>query len=278
MTRTWEWGYSNGASEAPYYLVFRCYEFQRTSRGRADLPAPLAQFILPGVQKFSRGTSHRYSEDSTMSENLLQALSTAEEGLDNLSGGSAVDLAQQSYNRLAELGKTFQEDYFGHINSSLGRIELLTTEAAYLGSSKRKYNFNWTLRSTAFNANSATASNIGNAFELYSMPVVGSFANEGTLSQITRMRPPNIWTIQAVGHFGDNWEQNTNFWLGAPKPCVLMQVYHSADNQAYLRDRNGLVIPYSYYLSLNFVELENAMNFENNSILSRSEFFAAISG
>ena len=160
----------------------------------------------------------------------------------------------------------------------MGRIELLTTEAAYLGSSKRKYNFNWTLRSTAFNANSATASNIGNAFELYSMPVVGSFANEGTLSQITRMRPPNIWTIQAVGHFGDNWEQNTNFWLGAPKPCVLMQVYHSADNQAYLRDRNGLVIPYSYYLSLNFVELENAMNFENNSILSRSEFFAAISG
>lgn len=276
MTPTWEWGWRNGESEAPYYLVFRCYEFQRTSQGRADLPAATAQFILPGVQKFSRGTSHRYSEDSTMSENLLQALSTAEEGLDNIGGDNVVDLAHNSYNRLAELGKRFQEDYFGHINSSLGRIELLTTEAAYLGSSKRKYNFNWTLRSTANNANSSTASDIGNAFELYSMPVVGQFASEGTIAQMTRMRPPNIWTIQAVGHFGDNVNRNTAFWLGAPKPCVLMQVYHSADNQSYLRADNGLVIPYSYYLSLNFVELENAMNFDNFSILSRSEFFAQI--
>ena len=114
---------------------------------------------------------------------------------------------------------------------------------------------------------------------MQSMPVVGGFADEGTISQMARMRPPNIWTIEAVGYAGDNPSGNTEFWLGTPKPCVLMQVYHSTDNQAYMRDeRDGRVIPYSYYLSLNFVELENAMNWQNQSILSRSEFYNKLGG
>jgi hypothetical protein len=281
MTWTLDWGYRDGSSEAPYYLVFRCYPFPRTSWGRTHLTNPIGQITLPGVQKFTRGTSHRYSEDSTMSENMLQALATADSSLRDLipADGNVVDLREAVYQKLAESAALFQQDTFGHINSTLGRIELLTTEAAFLGSSKRKYNFNWTLRSTSFTANSATASNIGNVFEMQSMPLVGDFADEGTISQMTRMRPPNIWTIEAVGYAGDNPSGNTEFWLGTPKPCVLMQVYHSTDNQAYMRDdRDGRVIPYSYYLSLNFVELENAMNWQNQAIMSRSEYFNQLGG
>lgn len=275
MTAFWDWGYSNGSSEAPYYLIFRCYPFPRTSRGRTALPSPVAQIILPGVQKSTRGTSHRYSEDSTMSENMLQALSTIGSEFDNIPEGSVSDIRQNSFNVLAGISKRFNEDYFGHINSTLGRIELLTTEAAYLGSNKRKYNFNWTLRSTAWNADSLRAADIGNAFEMYSMPVVGDFTNEGSISQATRMRPPNVWTIEAVGFDGGAWRQNTNFWLGSPKLCVLMQAYHSTDNQAYAVS-GGSTIPYSYYISLNFVELENALNYQNRDILSRSQFFRTI--
>jgi len=281
MTWTLDWGFRDGSSEAPYYLVFRCYPFPRTSWGRTHLPAPIGQITLPGVQKFTRGTSHRYSEDSTMSENMLQALATADPALSNIKlgeGASVADLREAVYRKLAESAALFQQDTFGHINSTLGRIELLTTEAAFLGSSKRKYNFNWTLRSTSPTANSVVASDIGNTFELHSMPVVGDFADEGTLSQMTRMRPPNIWTIEAIGYSGINAEANTELWLGSPKPCILMQVYHSTDNQAYFQETSDRVSPYSYYISLNFVELENALNYQNQAILSRSEYFSTLSG
>ena len=265
------WG--TDTAEAPYYLVFQCYNFPRTSQERARLSDPIARIILPGV-RINRGTAHRYSEDAPMMENMAQALSTIS---DKFKPSELVGIEDtgEMLNKIEEVltkqGSRFQEDAFGQINSTLGRLELLTTEAGYLGSSKRKYNFSWNLKSTANNANSVIASNIANTFERLSMPVVGGFAGEGPISQGTRMRPPAIWTMHAVTENGSGGPDSpvTNMWLGTPKPCVLQTVMHGLDNQSFVNEVGG---PFSYNLILNFVELENVFNY-NGNITSRSEFF-----
>tara|TARA_R110000824_G_scaffold30331_1_gene99951 strand:+ start:2458 stop:3294 length:837 start_codon:yes stop_codon:yes gene_type:complete len=268
-----EWGYNNNTAQAPYYLVFACYPFPRTSRERANLGEPDFSVILPGVA-INRGTSHRYSEDAPMMENMAQALGTVSNAFDvtQLSGiedfGSLMAKVEETF---TELGSRYQEDAFGQITSTMGRLELLTTEAGFLGSSKRKYNFNWNLKTVDDNANTFRANAIANTMEKLSMPVVGGFVSEGNIAQATRMRPPNIWTIQAIDRDG---RDVTSMWLGNPKPCMLMQVLHALDNQSFL-NQNG--VPFSYNLVANFVELENVFNY-NGNITSRSQFFNALGG
>jgi hypothetical protein len=127
------------------------------------------------------------------------------------------------------------------------------------------------LKTVGTNADTFRANQIANTMERLSMPVVGGFAGEGDISQATRMRPPNIWTIQAIDSEG---RDVSSMWLGDPKPCMLMQVLHALDNQSFL-NQNG--VPFSYNLVANFVELENVFNY-NESIVSRSEFFNALGG
>tara|TARA_S200002703_G_C3775366_1_gene238769 strand:+ start:434 stop:1264 length:831 start_codon:yes stop_codon:yes gene_type:complete len=275
MATEFSWGYNNGTSEAPYYLVFSCYSYPRTSKERANLSNPVARIILPGV-KVNRGTAHRYSEDAPMMENLSQALGTIDSKLDpaNLANMDFGELLGAVSETLSGVSERYQGDAFGQISSNLGRLELLTTEAGYLGSSKRKYSFNWNLKSTSREANTFIAKDIGEAFETLSMPVVGGFAGEGNIAQASRMRPPNVWTITAVNEFGGNEAQTTNLWLGTPKICVLMSVLHGLDNQSFVDDVGG---PFSYFLSCNFVELENVFNY-NGFITSRSEFFNQLGG
>ena len=107
---------------------------------------------------------------------------------------------------------------------------------------------------------------------MLSMPVVGGFANEGNIAQASRMRPPNVWTITAVNEFGRNESETTNLWLGTPKICVLTSVLKSVDNQSFIAGEGG---PFSYFLTCNFIELENVFNYEG-SITSRSEFYNAL--
>jgi hypothetical protein len=276
-TEEMSWGYERDGSgnnaQAPYYLLFNCYDYPRTSRERANLGSPRASIILPGVS-VNRGTSHRYSEDAPMMENMAQALGTVSDAFDvtELQGikdfGSLMAKVEDTF---TELGSRYQEDAFGQITSTMGRLELLTTEAGFLGSSKRKYNFNWNLKTVGTNADTFRANQIANTMERLSMPVVGGFAGEGDISQATRMRPPNIWTIQAIDSEG---RDVSSMWLGDPKPCMLMQVLHALDNQSFL-NQNG--VPFSYNLVANFVELENVFNY-NESIVSRSEFFNALGG
>lgn len=270
MATEFSWGYNNGSSEAPYYLIFSCYPYPRTSSARANLSDPVTRIILPGV-KVNRGTAHRYSEDAPMMENLSQALGTIDSNLDpaNLATMDFGQLLEQVGETLTGVSERYQGDAFGQISSNLGRLELLTTEAGYLGSSKRKYSFNWNLKSTSNNANTFIAKDIGEAFETLSMPVVGGFAGEGNIAQASRMRPPNVWTITAVNEFGGNEFETTRLWLGTPKICVLMSVLHGLDNQSFVAGVGG---PFSYFLSCNFVELENVFNY-NGFITSRSEFF-----
>ena len=270
MATEFSWGYNNGSSEAPYYLIFSCYPYPRTSSARANLSNPVTRIILPGV-KVNRGTAHRYSEDAPMMENLSQALGTIDSNLDpaNLATMDFGQLLEQVGETLTGVSERYQGDAFGQISSNLGRLELLTTEAGYLGSSKRKYSFNWNLKSTSNNANTFIAKDIGEAFETLSMPVVGGFAGEGNIAQASRMRPPNVWTITAVNEFGGNEFETTRLWLGTPKICVLMSVLHGLDNQSFVAGVGG---PFSYFLSCNFVELENVFNY-NGFITSRSEFF-----
>ena len=275
MATEFSCGYNDGTSEAPYYLVFSCYSYPRTSRERANLSNPVARIILPGV-KVNRGTAHRYSEDAPMMENLSQALGTIDSKLDpaNLANMDFGELLGAVSETLSGVSERYQGDAFGQISSNLGRLELLTTEAGYLGSSKRKYSFNWNLKSTSREANTFIAKDIGEAFETLSMPVVGGFAGEGNIAQASRMRPPNVWTISAVNEFGGEEAQTTNLWLGTPKICVLMSVLHGLDNQSFVDDVGG---PFSYFLSCHFVELENVFNY-NGSITSRSEFFNQLGG
>lgn len=267
------WG-ADGTAQAPYYLYFQCFPFPRTSRERANLSNPIAEIILPGV-RINRGISHRYSEDAPMMENMAQALGTISDTFDVTKVAALDDLGEvmaHVEDVFTQLGSRYQEDAFGQINSAMGRLELLTTEAGYLGSSKRKYNFSWNLKSTsggADGANTLKASSIANTFEALSMPVVGGFASEGPIAQGTRMRPPNVWTVRAVNESGGNPDGTTGLWLGAPKPCVLMQVMHGLDNQSFISGVGG---PFSYNLVLNFVELENVFNYDG-FITSRSEFF-----
>jgi len=270
MATEFSWGYNDGSSEAPYYLVFSCYPYPRTSSERANLSNPVTRIILPGV-KVNRGTAHRYSEDAPMMENLSQALGTIDSNLDpaNLATMDFGQLLEQVGETLTGVSERYQGDAFGQISSNLGRLELLTTEAGYLGSSKRKYSFNWNLKSTSKKANTFIAKDIGEAFETLSMPVVGGFAGEGNIAQASRMRPPNVWTVTAVNEFGGNEFQTTRLWLGTPKICVLMSVLHGLDNQSFVAGVGG---PFSYFLSCNFVELENVFNY-NGFITSRSEFF-----
>ena len=266
MTVEYDWGFRE--SQAPYYLRFSCYEFPRTSRGRATLSAPVATFVLPGV-RINRGTSHRYSEDAPMMENMSQALSTISDSFDVNETDRIKDLGSLMSHveeTFTKLGARYQEDAFGQITSSMGRLELLTTEAGYLGSSKRKYNFNWNLKTLDSRNNSYSASDLANALEKYSMPTVGGFAGEGPISQATRMRPPNAWTIMAEDFDGNDV---TRYWFGSPKLCMLGQVMHGLDNQSFI-GQNAL--PFSYNLVANFIELENVFNY-NGSIVSRSEFF-----
>lgn len=269
------WGYPS-TSEAPYFLVFTCYRYPRTSKERANLNNPIANIILPGV-RMNRGTAHRYSEDAPMMENMQQALSTVSDDF-SPEQLSTMETAGDFYNALdrvaTQMGNRFVEDAFGQVTSTLGRLDLLVTEAAFLGSSKRKYSLSWNLKSTANDANSAIASNIANTFETLSMPVVGDFASEGPLSQATRMRPPHIWKIHAVTENGSGGPDSpvTNMWLGSPKPCVLSTVMHGLDNQSFVNNVGG---PFSYNLILNFIELENVFNY-NGQITSRSEFFSDI--
>jgi len=191
--------------------------------------------------------------------------------MDNQSIGEVLSNVEKA---VADGNKRFQKDAFGQISSKLGRLELLTTEAGFLGSSKRKYNFSWNLKSTANNANTNIAKNIGEHFERFSMPVVGGFAEEGDIAQPSRMRPPNVWTISAVNEFGENEAEATRLWLGRPKVCVLLNVMHALDTQSFIAGVGG---PFSYFLGANFVELENVFNY-NNDIVSRSEYFNALGG
>jgi len=266
------WG--TNTSEAPYFLVFTCYTYPRTSKERARLQNPIARIILPGV-RMNRGTAHRYSEDAPMMENMQQALSTVSDDF-SPEQLATMETSGDFYNALdrvaTQMGNRFVEDAFGQVTSTLGRLDLLVTEAAFLGSSKRKYSLSWNLKSTANDANSVIASNIANTFERLSMPVVGDFASEGSLSQATRMRPPHIWTMHAVNESGDGSDNVTSMWLGSPKPCVLSTVMHGLDNQSFVNNVGG---PFSYNLILNFIELENVFNY-NGQITSRSEFFSDI--
>ena len=275
MTNTISWGFGSGTSEAPYYLVFNCYRYPRTSRERGNLSNSVQRIILPGV-RVTRGTAHRYSEDAPMMENVQQALGTINPAfdpgnMDNMSIGEVLSNVEKA---VADGNKRFQKDSFGQISSKLGRLELLTTEAGFLGSSKRKYNFNWNLKSTANNANTNIAKTIGEEFERLSMPVVGDFATEGDIAQASRMRPPNVWTISAVNEFGENEEETTKLWLGSPKVCVLLNVMHALDTQSFVAGVGG---PFSYFLGTSFVELENVFNY-GGQIQSRSEYFNALGG
>jgi hypothetical protein len=273
MATEFSWGYNDGSSEAPYYLIFNCYPYPRTSRARANLSDPVTRIILPGV-KVNRGTAHRYSEDAPMMENLSQALGTINPNFDpsNIGSMSFSQVLSTVSEALSDVSERYQGDAFGQITSNLGRLELLTTEAGFLGSSKRKYSFNWNLKSTSNTANTMVAKDIGEAFETLSMPVVGGFAGEGDIAQASRMRPPNVWTITAVNEFGGNEFETTRLWLGRPKICVLMSVLHGIDNQSFVRGVGG---PFSYFLTTNFVELENVFNY-NGFITSRSEFFNSL--
>tara|TARA_R110000824_G_scaffold343663_2_gene530302 strand:- start:491 stop:1330 length:840 start_codon:yes stop_codon:yes gene_type:complete len=271
-----QWGYDNRTAEAPYYLQFSCYRYPRTSIERANLTNPVDQFILPGV-KINRGTSHRYSEDAPMMENLAQALGTIDPSITTRLDPSASfgELLGAVEETLTGVSDRYQADAFGQISSKLGRLELLTTEAGYLGSSKRKYSFNWNLKSTSSDANTYKAQVIGEAFERNSMPVVGTFSDQGTIANASRMQPPNVWVIRAKSNQG---KDITNEWLGRPKICVLMSVLHGLDNQSFINEDNGEVgAPFSYFLSCNFVELENVFNYAG-VITSRSEYFNALGG
>ena len=142
--------------------------------------------------KVNRGTAHRYSEDAPMMENLSQALGTINPNFDpsNIGSMSFSQVLSTVSEALSDVSERYQGDAFGQITSNLGRLELLTTEAGFLGSSKRKYSFNWNLKSTSNTANTMVAKDIGEAFETLSMPVVGGFAGEGDIAQASRMRPP----------------------------------------------------------------------------------------
>jgi len=270
----YEWGFSNNEAQAPYYLYFECYPYPRTSRERANIGStPVATFILPGVS-VNRGTSHRYSEDAPMMENMAQALGTVSNAFDVTELAGIKDfgtLMAKVEDTFTKLGSRYQQDAFGQITSTMGRLELLTTESGFLGSSKRKYNFNWNLKSTGDKANTYYARNLANALETFSMPVVGGFAGEGNIAQATRMRPPNVWKISAFTFGGADV---TPMWLGNPKLCVLMQVLHALDNQSFI-DADGT--PFSYNIVANFVELENVFNY-GGEITSRSEFFNDLGG
>ena len=274
MTIRRDWGV--GTSDAPYWLVFRCYGFPRRTADRANLTNPIEEIYLPGTF-VTRGASHRYSEDAPMMENILQSLSSI--GFDTPSGTnvSASEVLNALDSKLESISKNYAADAFGQITSSLGRLELLTTETGFLGSSKRKYNFNFNLKSTGINAEPKDASAIANAFEVNSMPIAGAKQDQGNIALATRMRPPNIWTIGALSSDFTNEKNATEFWLGEPKPCVLMNVVHALDNQSFIVPGTGArvndYVPFSYNIVLNFVELENAMNVDG-SIKSRSEFFA----
>ena len=113
----------------------------------------------------------------------------------------------------------------------------------------------------------------GEAFERNSMPVVGKFSDQGNIANASRMQPPNVWVIRALSN---NGKDITNEWLGRPKICVLMSVLHGLDNQSFINEGQGEVgSPFSYFLSCNFVELENVFNY-NGFITSRSEYFNAL--
>ena len=272
----YEWGFDNRTAEAPYYLKFDCYSYPRTSKERANLTDLLDTIILPGV-KINRGTAHRYSEDAPMMENLAQALGTIDPSITERLDPSASfgDLLGAVEDTLTGVSDRYQADAFGQVTSKLGRLELLTTEAGYLGSSKRKYNFNWNLKSTSYSASTYKAQTIGTVFERNSMPVVGSFSNEGSIANASRMRPPNVWVMTAWSNQG---EDITSEWLGAPKICVLMSVLHGLDNQSFINEGQGEVgSPFSYFLSCNFVELENVFNY-GGRIRSRSEYFDSLGG
>jgi len=267
------WG--SRSSEAPYWLVFRCYPFPRKTDDRVSLTDPIEEIYLPGVF-VTRGASHRYSEDAPMMENVLQALSTI--GFETPQGtdASASEVLNKLDEKLESISKRYSADAFGQITSSLGRLELLTTETGFLGSSKRKYNFNFNLKSSGTDAQPSIASEIANVFEVNSMPVAGNKQDQGDIALATRMRPPNIWTVNALTSQFTNEKVTTKFWLGEPKPCVLMNVVHALDNQSFIVPGHGATdgdyIPFSYNIVLNFVELENAMNVDGK-IKSRSEFF-----
>ena len=270
------WGFDNRTAEAPYYLIFNCFDYPRTSKDRANLSNPNDTIILPGV-KINRGTSHRYSEDAPMMENLAQALGTIDPSITERLDASASfgDLLGAVEDTLTGVADTYQADAFGQVTSKLGRLELLTTEAGYLGSSKRKYNFNWNLKSTSFSASTYRAQTIGEVFERNSMPVVGKFSDQGNIANASRMQPPNVWVMRAISNQGNDI---TTEWLGKPKVCVLMSVLHGLDNQSFISQGGGEVgTPFSYFLSCNFVELENVFNY-NGEITSRSEYFDRLGG
>ena len=272
-----DWGWRS--SEAPYYILFNCWDFERTSRGRADIADEagnlIQSLVLPGCA-VGRGSQHRYSEDSTMSENLAQALATVDSSFDGLKENKGVnDILADIEERSGDIAKRWQEDSFGHINSTLGRIEMLTTEAAYLGSSKRKYTFYWNLKSTSRgSADADRASLVAEAFETLSLPVVG-IEGQGTIAAATRMLPPPIWTFYPMGTDGRTNRDLTRTWLGRPKPCVLANVMSNVDNQSFYYAQGSK--PFSYNLSLTFIELENVLN-DGFGMVSRSEYFDGLGG
>ena len=67
----------------------------------------------------------------------------------------------------------------------------------------------------------------------------------------------------------------TRTWLGEPKPCILANVMSNVDNQSfYYADGSK---PFSYNLTLTFIELENILN-DGFGMVSRSEYFDGLGG
>ena len=137
MATEFSWGYNDKTAEAPYYLIFSCYTYPRTSEERANLSNPITRIILPG-----------------------------EGGPEEIAKMDFAELVADLGKKLSNVSERFQGDAFGQIQSKLGRLDLLTTESGYLGSSKRKYAFNWNLKATSETANTFIARRIGEEREV----------------------------------------------------------------------------------------------------------------
>ena len=256
--------------EAPYWMLFSCHNYSKFFQDRAPLNQLLGEIMLPGTI-VSRGTMNRYNDDAAMQESF-QHLRTA---LGNKVGGGSqtgVELRDELKQITDGVAMRAFSDTFGNMQTSAGRIDLLTTESVYMGASRRKYQLNWNLKTVASVANSELAALIGNTFESLSMP--SPLLNSGNLiDAISRMNHPPLWQLTAWD--AKNNSNQTGFWLGQPKPCALVEVAHGIDTSRFYRTDDAYY-PFSYNIGLTFVEVEGVFRNPDGGIISRSELFSSL--
>jgi hypothetical protein len=283
------------------YLTCREYAGLPSKRGNPNSIPVYRTIRLPLPQDVARSTGNQYSaEDSTSSYNIAKrSTAAASQGVEKINplnqlgmaynaggggiGGGIAALVAGGAQLLGGFGIAALISHYG-ANTALDAVSELTTsrrtmmsqEMTWKNTEQRDFTFKWSLvpRNAA---DLTTIPKICAAFEAYSL------GQRDTLSPLSRILAPMMWTIECKRNDGENVTKQI---LGQPKLCGISDVSVVNDTKSMAEegeDGSGQVFPMKTELVVKFTEIEPILfdrrddkdGDPTDSIKTRSESFAS---